>query len=619
MSTFDYYFGIDDHTGSGSGYIPPIADRSGSYTVIMKVGDTVNIRTEYIGSDANAQEIRYIADPNSSSTQNDPDATGTPGLDTTWSLTASDSTDHYARWYWFTAATAGNTLTYPAQLSVRLLILPSTFGFTGVPSFIGPGGSEEVRINVPSTLEPYLDGSFDSSADGVPADTGTGNPETFFWKISTDPNGANTVGSGFVDKYGELSGPQDGDILNIQPEEDCPFGTYYLCLYHYKTTHQYTTSGATASTTGGSDTLIQAISFSVQNDPQIAVKSVQKQSIEDSLVHLFELTLPSGNIIYLHNGVDFETGTIGENIYFPDVNGSTQHQYIAFPINIKDIETTGSGAQNRPTLQMANIPVVVNNRQFSSVFSGENYDAVAGDENETTLDQVFRDEGLFDATDLLTCRLVYRRTLLKHTYREGDAATLPTEYPRAFYYLERVASEDNVFVNYELISPADTEGAFLPARTVVGKYCSWEFQGALSGRGGCTVPKNSFGVWWDEDDNIISTDAQNDTNISEWTNTNYYSIGALVRKEHGTLGGWRYYKCLLPNTKRVPETNPGYWVRIDTCGKRLSSCRRRFQGRRDVIISNNLGLGDSVPDNDQYLNSSKVLPFGGFPGAKKFK
>lgn len=619
MATFNYYFELDDVlSGTGSGYTVPIADVSSNYTIIIKTGDTVNVRTVYAGSNtADAYDIRYIGSPNNSNTINDPDPTGTPGLDTTWSLTATDNTDHYARWYWFTSLSAGGGgLSPPAQLSVRLLILPDAFGFTGLPSFIGPGGVEDVEITMPESLEPYLDGTFEDALGREAAPPLNIGPEKFYWKLTTDASGTTPVPiESFAARAGTISGPKNGTTVSIRPSQTCPTGTYYLSLYHWNTTPQYTATGATSSTTGGAATLIQTSSFTVQEDPYIAIKQSQQQSLDDSLVELFEVTLPSGTVLYVHNGLDYDTGTVGENIYFPNELGNTLNEYLAFPIEITGIEHSSQGSNNRPSLRMANIPQLAGGR-------GNNANGV---DDEQTIYNVLQTEGLFTSDDLVNSKIVYRTTLLKHTFRVGDSPQLPTEFPKGVYYIEKVQQENNIFVNYELVSPADMEGLVLPSRFAVGKYCAWEYQGLLHGRGGCPVPANSFNVWIDENDRLIATDPVTSgygtwatATTYESAQTNGTNTGDTVKRVNPNTGGWEFYECIITNSGRQPEKYPTYWKRLDICGKKLSSCKVRFQTRR-AAVHNTLAAGSLIPDDETHRNSAEPLPFGGFPGSQKFR
>jgi lambda family phage minor tail protein L len=615
MATFNYYFELDDVPANTYGYHPPIADISSNYTIIMKTGDTVNVRTVYAGSNTtDAGEIRYITAPNNDTGLNDPDATGTAGLDTTWTLTATNNTDYYARWFWYTSVKSGlqSPLVPAAQLSTRLLILPDSFGFTGLPGIIGPGGVEDIEITMPEDLEPFLDGTYDTGNYDGP-NVGS---EQFYWKLTTDANATQNVPiDSFSRRQGLITGPKNGTTITISPSQTCPTGTYYLSLFHFNTTPQFVNGTSSPSTTGGAPTLIQTSSFTVQQDPYIAIKQSQQQSLDDSLVELFEVTLPSGTILYLHNGLDYDTGTVGENIYFPNELGNTLNEYLAFPIEVTGIEHTSQGSNNRPSLRMANIPQLAGGR-------GTNANGV---DDEQTMYNVLQAEGLFTADDLVNSKVVYRSTFLKHTFRNGDSAQLPTEFPKGVYYIEKVQQEDNMFINYELVSPADMEGLVLPARFAVGKYCAWEYQGLLHGRGGCPVPANSFNLWIDENDRLIATDPATSgygtwatATTYESAQTNGTNTGDTVKRVNPDTGGWQFYECVITNSGRQPEKYPTYWKRLDICGKKLSSCKVRFQTRRSAV-HNTLAAGSLIPDDETHRNSAEPLPFGGFPGSQKFR
>lgn len=626
MSTFDYYFEMPDNQlyneYTDSIYTGP-ADNSGNYNAIIKVGDTINVRTVYTGTDtANISAISYLANPNADSAINDPDATvvGTPtATDATWTLTASDNTDHYARWYWFANGTDPS-----ARLSVRILILPNTFGFTGIPNRIGPGGREDISITMPTTLHKFLDGTYDVTdqpgfSPGYDYDSFDEIGEKFRWRITTDAAGNNLAPSSYFEdgeNLGTLIAPRNGDTISIRPKADCPVGTYYLFLHHFNTTPQYQSTGSSPSTTGGSSTVISSAVLNIQNDPYLAIKSVQVDDIDDSLVELFELELAtSGQTFYFHNGLDYENKTIGENIYFPNKAGTVLNEYVAFPIKIENLGVNSTGAETRPTLTLANIPALARTYRSVPPLTESGY------EDETTILAVLQEQGILSTDDLLYSKLTYRTTLLKYTYRLNDTATIGTEYPSSVFYLERISGDNNKVLEFELISPADLEGLNLPNRVVVGKYCSWEYQGAQQYRGGCTVDKNSFYRWFDKDDQLIWAGSPSASPYSTYNSSTTYSIGDIVRHVHPTLGGWRFYRALLPSSsseRRDPVQFPFYWERLDVCSKTLRGCKLRFQGIQINISTDRSTLVGTVPSDD-YLNENKSLPFGGFPGAKKFK
>jgi len=346
-------------------------------------------------------------------------------------------------------------------------------------------------------------------------------------------------------------------------------------------------------------------------DPTEIIEAATVQEVGDSLINLYELTLPPGTTeetLYFHDGLNFDTGA-GKNIYFANKQGTTLNEYLAFPITVTGIETK-SGADNRPTLSMANLTklgrVLVNNSD--------------GTDDETTLQTLLTENNLNRGLDLLGSSLTVRSTLLKYTYASTDSATVPIEYPSFTYILDRVSGEEAIELQIELSSPIDVQDANIPARIATGRYCSWEYQGgALYQRGGCSVNGNSFYRFFDENDALITANITKSTGtnvIPLYSPTSSYALGDKVRIEPVAGKGWRIFQAL--NTVPVgvrPHLSTYYWKRIDICGKRLSSCKLRFQGIQSALQADSDTLAGTVPDRT-YLNSSRSLPFGGFPGAR---
>jgi len=327
------------------------------------------------------------------------------------------------------------------------------------------------------------------------------------------------------------------------------------------------------------------------------IDTVQLQEIDDALVELFDITLPDGSSkVYLFNGMDDGT----TNIYFPSENGVDLNEYISLPISIDGIESSSAGAQNRPTLSIANIPVLARSLTNNS----------DGTSDEETLKTLLEDNGIYSNQDLLNTKVTYRRTLFKHTYTQTDVAgwttTTPTEFPKASYIIDRIADESPIIVGFELASPIDIEGVQLPQRVVIGRYCPWRYQGyELGYDGGCTWALDSNGIFFDVNDDVIT---RNISSINTFNSGSTYTLNAndnppirvkTTDNDHTQI--WR----LLRNAPagKTPSQNSYYWYREDVCGKLINSCKIRFQG--------------NTSDSD--LDTSKSLPFGGFPGAKTFK
>lgn len=136
--------------------------------------------------------------------------------------------------------------------------------------------------------------------------------------------------------------------------------------------------------------------------------------------------------------------------------------------------------------------------------------------------------------DLAGCRLTRIRTLAKFL----DAVNFPggvnptadpdAEYPREVYLIDRKSAENEDMVEFELASSLDMAGVAFPSRQVIQNYCPWAYRGSECG----------------------------------YTGTEYFDTNDQVVASLGQ----------------------------DVCGKRLSSCRKRF---------------------GQYGE----LPYGGFPAA----
>lgn len=311
------------------------------------------------------------------------------------------------------------------------------------------------------------------------------------------------------------------------------------------------------------------------------IQTVQLQTIGDALIELFELTLPSGTTVYLHNGL--KQGD--EALAFSNKAGTVVNEYTAIPIEMDGIEFKSDGPLGRPSLSMANVPILT--RQISS--------------KEDTMYDILQEEGVEGNEDLLNTKVVYRRTLQKYlSSSAGATPSVPIEFPSQTYVIDRVAGESNIIVNFELASPIDIEAAQLPYRQIIGKYCSWEYQGQSLGRGGgCNWSLDGRGRFFDSSDSAIDM-----TSVAEYVSTQTYSINGRVKTietDNGLVQVWEALRS-VPISKD-PRTSRAYWKRIDLCGKLMNSCKIRFQGNNDNAI----------------LNTNIPLPFGGFPGTKKFR
>jgi lambda family phage minor tail protein L len=335
------------------------------------------------------------------------------------------------------------------------------------------------------------------------------------------------------------------------------------------------------------------------------IEVVQKQDPGSELISLFELTF-NGTTLYFHPGLDENL----DKLYFEDAaSPHTIREYDPFPLEMTGVEYNADGATNRPTLSIANV---------TTLFS----DSLGGLTNQ----------------DLIGSIIIVRQTLAKYletssTFASPGTGTLPIEFPKKKFILDRVAGETSISVTFEVSSPYDLQGVKIPNRQIIGKYCSWIYQGHDKGLdGGCIWKANSVvsysdGVtvkthkaYFDVDDNPLVTVAQlSDTQNGGHTGAKSYTIysnsNPMVAEGYYEYGNtvWKALKSQASGASQIaPQTKSSYWVRGDVCGKKLSSCKRRFQ-----FTPANAAATNSYPKTDE--RTTAILPFGSFPGTKKFR
>jgi lambda family phage minor tail protein L len=314
------------------------------------------------------------------------------------------------------------------------------------------------------------------------------------------------------------------------------------------------------------------------------IDTVQELNIDDSFIELFDIELvwydssqfpPKQEVtIHLINGL--EDGSL--NLWMPYDNGTALvwAEYLAVPIEIEGIAISSDGPQGRPTLSVANVASLA--RSISSYPSdGDGTDdEVAFSGGSTSIyDSILENLNITKNEDIIGSIVTYRKTLRKNTYvynsindkyytysdREDEASPIdsstvpnPKEFPEGRFVLDRVAAETSLLVQFELASPFDIQGLKVPNRYVIGKYCPWEYKGAINLDGSFKNTARS-GCNWNPD-------------------------GSADRP---------YVD--IENAVTVIQTE-------DVCGKTLQACKARFHANGN----------DNTP-----------LPFGGFPGSRKFR
>lgn len=363
---------------------------------------------------------------------------------------------------------------------------------------------------------------------------------------------------------------------------------------------------------------------------------VNKQRVDSDLVELFEIEVATNQYAY------FTT-------YYTNVKFSNQEspfiirEYITLPIGFSGFEHRSEGAYARPTIVLANVLST-----FKSTIG-------------------------IEPDDLVGRKVIRRKTLAKHlaTGTIGTGGSAPIEQPRQIFFMDRLQGSDPTSISYELTTAFDLQGVTVPNRYILANTCSWLYQGAnittVNKLGGCTWKNGNnnpgFEVRYDNNDRPIVEGTIPDMPASTFTANYVYKVGSTVTGVSAgtTATRYKYYQAILsttsfepqnfrqcrfsegdwsdvisyetyregklfnpiikydgklwvaisPSLDVVPGTNDFYWERVDICGKKLTSCARRFKA---IAFT---GQGLSVPSYTTEQENA-VLPYGGFPGAKRF-
>jgi lambda family phage minor tail protein L len=364
----------------------------------------------------------------------------------------------------------------------------------------------------------------------------------------------------------------------------------------------------------------------------------QKSELDD-FVELFELVISSTNTLYFHNG----TTVAGGLVQFRDYNTPyTIRSYAPIPIMLEGIELNADGAQNRPTLTIANVDPTLRNLLGVNVT------------NES----------------MVGTRVIRRQTLKKYLVGGAGDSSPPVEFPIRSFVLDRISGENNLAVTFELASPFDVSGITLPNRVVIGKYCSWKYQndGCIWKTNSTIYYPNAAGTpiahkvyFTSKDAPIVPSTAISGAYSAGTSYTSgtlvSYSGGYYRRSLFGSGAGhtpsstssywdvvriytvwsgssvsytanssdpdastyveysntiWRCTKSHTSAGDKTPVTGSLYWIRGDNCGKQINSCKNRFQ-----FVPQNKEVSNSTQSPS--LDTNKQLPFGGFPGARRFR
>jgi lambda family phage minor tail protein L len=176
--------------------------------------------------------------------------------------------------------------------------------------------------------------------------------------------------------------------------------------------------------------------------------------------------LAPGSIIDLY---ELDATNIGSSLFrwVPEVNELNNdivwqgNTYTRFPIEVSGFARRGKGTQPRPTIKMSNIGGLV---------------------------------GVLvrDFEDMVGAKFTRRRTFVKYldaaNFSGGNAQADPNvALPDEIWFVDRKASEDGIFISFELASAMDLTNAKIPKRQVTQNVCAWQYRSGECGYTGGAV------------------------------------------------------------------------------------------------------------------------------------
>jgi len=389
------------------------------------------------------------------------------------------------------------------------------------------------------------------------------------------------------------------------------------------------------------------------------VEDVQSQGIDSALVILYDLELSTTNSAYFFPaGLDDDL----TEIQFRD-SGGTERTYVALPMQAEGLDISSDGAYNRPELTVANIESV-----FSDELDGLSFEQLIGKRitRRTTLKKYLYGETGDSNPPTEFPKITYVIDRIKSKSAVSVTFELAAPFDLAGIQLPRRTIIGGACPwKYTGASSRkyDTDNLIWTDAAEIEKEggCDWRRDSIIN------IEGTDYTLYMTGNDEYIlpsSTTFTATSGLSSFSANNYYKDTATVRriKSDGTFEDVtidQYWQCLFSTSsgpsssssswkpvrlyytysastqyfgyqdkrhnqyvvkdnrlwqvKRLTQdanshgtvTEGAHWTAGDVCGKKLTSCAKRFQAK---VNSASQGGFDAKRD------SRVALPFGGFPG-----
>ena len=374
-------------------------------------------------------------------------------------------------------------------------------------------------------------------------------------------------------------------------------------------------------------------------------KTLQKQDPGSELVILYELEYGTSSKAYFFAGLKEDGATA---VQFREVGG-TVRTYTAIPIQAEGFEINSDGAHSRPELTIGNI-----GNTLSGALGNTPLEDLVGKRltRRTTLRKYLVD-GPGDATPPFEYpRVTYildqlkARSPVSVTYelaapfdvagvtlpkRQVIAGACPFRYKRAAL---SVAKEDRVggcswgakfpgtsnvlFMNRddEYILPYSISYTTFSSNATAGNYYKTAASLTEIQADGTKASRSDYNFW----QCLSTTSAAPADGNSAWRRVRVYQTYSSSQPYYGYTDSkynhfilesgvlWQVKKKTQAANSHSARQEGENWTLGDVCGKKVSSCRLRFQAKEQTGVGGGVSLQTS---------GSTPLPFGGFPGVQQ--
>jgi len=399
---------------------------------------------------------------------------------------------------------------------------------------------------------------------------------------------------------------------------------------------------------------------------RIPVKEVQKLEQSSGIVELYEIEVSSTSRVYITNAPDSDLQSV--EMYDYDTN-TQKNTYIPIPLEIEGIDVTTKGVTARPVLTIANILTDFENaispltfqdlvgkklyrrktlRKYlvgGSAETGSGVDPIEFPRQMWVIDRVetenaqqiafelaspFNTEGLvlpYRVVGHNACPWQYQGASPEKT--EANKRGGCTWHSESKFIISGTAYQVYVNSDDEYVVPSTvsfttwagsgTTNAYYKTTTTLGTVSGLRRYKA-DGSVDTSADGSTVNNYW-QATRTTSVTPQDDH--SDWTrvrifndystSSTYYAytddrLNDYAKPISGTEFLWQ---TKITHTNEAQDFG-NYWKRGDLCGKRLSSCQCRY-GFTPITPGTAASTGKATKV------TTRPLPFGGFPGARKFK